>query len=464
MAVYREHRTIDRPPAAVASAVFGDADARHRVGRVAGLYRVETVLDTDDGLLRTRVDAPGLAALTAVAVGVAALGVASPTLRLAGGWLCALAVLAPLGHLLPQDARPAVGRVTTRRVSPVTAPAFAAALGSLWLTLAPELGDIATVFCAALLVVGAACYAVGAGWGTATVSTLWLPAAGLLPLVSTLAAFAVVLALDGARGVVAVRAGVAVAGIAVVVVTAYSYLVGRSMQAVRFEPLAPGGRRLLLAGYLVVLALFVGILGEFVRRVATQHGAAVAVVLAAPLSIPVGGWLLHGTRTVVARAAAVRRADRRTVDDVTLYVLPTDAVVATAVSVPNGILISQAVLETLSSEEVAAVVAHERHHLTARSRVRRGVVSLAAVVVGRNPIAAFNDAAAAERSADRAAAARVGSASLIRALRRLERLEADARPAPSVRSAPQALLFGSVAETAVYPSVDDRVAALTRAG
>lgn len=465
MAVYREERTLDRPPAAVASTVFGDADARRQVARVAGCYRVETVLDTDGGVVRTRVDAPLLVAVTAVAVGVAALGVAATALRLAGLWLCALAVLAPIGHLLPGvDARPTVGRITARRVSPVTAPAFVAALGTLWLTLSPALGPLATWLCGALALVGAACYAVGAGWGTATVSTLWLPAAGLLPLVSTLAAFAVVLAVDGGRPAVAVRAGAAVAGIGVLGVTGYSYLVCRSVQAVQFDPLTPGRRRLLLVGYLTVLALFVGILAALVERVVADHGAAVAVVLAAPLAIPVGGWLRHVTRSAVARVAAVRRADRTAVDGVPLYVLPTSGAFVTAISAPRGVLVSRAVVETLSPAELAAVVAHERHHLDQRSRIGSLLASVAAVLVGRNPVAAFRDAPSEERSADRVAAERTGSGPLIRALRRLERLDSSQERIPPVLAAPQALLFGSVADAAVYPSVDERIAALAQAG
>jgi Zn-dependent protease with chaperone function len=462
MEVYRETRTIDRPPAAVARTVFGHGDAERRTQTVAGLYRVETTLDADAGNLHTTVAVPAVGVVTVLAVLTATLGIASPGVRLVALWLSAVAVLAPLGHLLPGlDARPAAGRVVDRRVSPVSAPAYAAAVGSLWLTLAPGLGAVAGALCGAVLLVGAACYAVGAGWRTAPVSTLWLPAAGLLPVLSTVGSYAVVLAGadQGAAG--AVRAGAVVAGLSVGVVVVYSYLVCRSVAAARFEPLSSPGRRLLSAGYLAVLLVLVGVLAGLGGRVAARHGPAVALALAAPLVIPAGGWLLAAARTAIARLAVLRRADRLTVDGVTLHVLPVDRPRVAAVAVPRGVVVSRSVVDALPTDELAAVVAHEQYHLEARSVVGRVALGAAAVLVGRNPLAAFTDAPARERSADRHAVDRTGTAPLVRALRRLERLDTDGSPSPSPAAAPHALLYGHVADDAIYPSVDERIAAVS---
>jgi hypothetical protein len=276
MEVYREIRTIDRPPVAVARTVFGNGDAGCRTETVAGLYRVETTLDVDDGSLHTTVAVPAVGVLTALAVLAATLGIASPGLRLVALWLCAAAVVAPLGHLLPGlDARPAAGRVVDRWVSPATPPAYAAAVGSLW----------------------------------------------LLPVLSTVGGYAVVLALADQGAADGVRAGLAVAGLSVVIVVGYSHLVCRTVATARFEPLSAPGRRVLLAGYLAVLVVLVGVLAGLGGRIAARHGPPVALGLAAPLAIPVGGWVLTVARTASARLAVLRRADRLTVDGVTLYVL-----------------------------------------------------------------------------------------------------------------------------------------------
>jgi Zn-dependent protease with chaperone function len=462
MEVYREIRTIDRPPVAVARTVFGDGDAGCRTETVAGLYRVETTLDVDDGSLHTTVAVPAVGVLTALAVLAATLGIASPGLRLVALWLCAAAVVAPLGHLLPGlDARPAAGRVVDRWVSPATAPAFAAAIWSLWLTLAPGLGAVAGALCGTFVLVGAACYAAGAGWRTAP-STLWLPAAGLLPVLSTVGGYAVVLALADQGAADGVRAGLAVAGLSVVIVVAYSHLVCRTVATARFEPLSAPGRRVLLAGYLAVLVVLVGVLAGLGGRIAARHGPPVALGLAAPLAIPVGGWILTVARTAIARLAVLRRADRLTVDGVTLYVLAVERPRVAATAVPPGVVASRPVVDALATDELAAVVAHERHHLETQSLRGRLALGAAAVLVGRNPLAAFVDAPARERSADRHAVDRAGTAPLVRALRRLERLDAGGPPSPSPAAAPHALLFGHVADAAIYPSVDERIAAVGR--
>lgn len=464
MEVYRETRSIDRPLAVVAKTVLGDADARQRSIRRVGLYRTETVLDESAGVLRTTVDVPGVVALTVLAVGLAGLGVGAPEVRLLALWAGALAVLLPLGHLLPGvDRRPGVGRVVERRVTPVAAPAFVAVVGSLWLALYPPLGNVATGFAAALLAVGVPCYAVGAGWRTASVSSLWLPASGLLPLVATLGDLAVVRAVaDTASPTHAVVAGLAVTLLSLAAVVAYSALVCRSVRAARFEPLgSPWLRRGLLAGYLAVVTVLAAAVLALAGGIADRFGVGVVAVLAAPLALPVGGWLHHVGSTTLARVGARRRADRRTVDGVRLYVLDVDRPLVRAVPVPRGVFVSRRVVETLSEDELVAVVAHERHHLHGRSPLSRVALVGVGVLVGWNPIAAFLDHPARERSADRYAADIAGAEPLVRALRRLEDLDRGGADGQRLVSAPHALLYGTVADAAMYPSVDERVAAIS---
>jgi len=463
MRVYRERRSVERPPGAVASDVFGAADERRRTVRRLGLYRTETVLDTSTGSVRTTATAPGVAAATVGAVALAGIGVAVPVVRVVALWVAALAVVVPLGHLLPGvDERPDTGRVTERHVTPATAPAFAAAVGLLWLTLVPALGRAATAFCAVLLLVGAACYVIGAGVRTASVSALWLPAAGVLPVVSAFGALAVTSTLqDQAPTRYAVAAGAAVAFVSVALVTGYSYLVCRSLRDARFSSLPSMRHRAgLLVGYLSAVLLLVALVVDLLASVAGRFGVPVAVVLGSPLLLPVGGWAVDAAGTAVARVEVARRARRTTVDGVDIFVLDFDRPLVRAVSVPRGVLVSRRVVEALPDDELRAIVAHERHHLDARGRLLRVAVGLGAVLVGRNPLVAFLDPPSRELAADRRAARSAGRDPLIRSLRRLEGLDRPPATAPTPFAAPHALLYGPVADAAVHPSVDERVGAL----
>lgn len=467
MEVYREERTLHRPPAVAARTLFGDADCRERnSSHAAGLLQTRLVVDETDGTVTTSVGVDGVLALTVLAVVVAVAGVSRPALRVPSLWLCALVVLAPLVHLWPGVApRPDAGRVTDRRITGATAPAYVATVGLLWISLRPVLGFVATLLCVSLLAVGLGSYAVAAGWRTASVSTLWLAVAGLLPLLVTVANLSLAAALlrIAADGRVAGAASAAVASASFALVVVYCWLVQESVQRATFAPLASTPvRAIALAGYLaVVTALCLAVL-DLLPVVADGVPLPLVALLCLPLAIPVGGWLLDSVETALARYVARRDAERRTVAGAAIYVVDADRALVRAVPFPPCVLVSRAVIETLAADELAAVVAHEAHHLRTRDRLLLVAVAVASVPVGRNALAAFLDYPARELAADEHAAAVAGPHALVRALRRLETLETPSRASRHPLAAPYALLYGAAPDAASHPSVDDRVAAVTR--
>lgn len=467
MEVYREERTLDRPPAVAARALFGDADRRERRGsHAAGLVRTRLAVDETHGTVTTAIAVRGVVPLTGLAVVVAVAGVSRPALRVPALWLCALVVLAPLVHLLPAvGARPDVGRVTDRRITGVTAPAYVGAVGLLWLSLRPLLGPAATVLSVSVLAVGLGSYAVAAGWRTESVSTLWLAVAGLLPLLVTVANLSLAAALrsTAADGPVATAASAAVATASVALVVGYCWLVQGSVREAAFAPLASRTVRAgALAGYLAVVAGLCLAALSLLPTVSDGFPLPLVALLCLPMAIPVGGWLLDSAETAVARYGARRSAERRTVDGTVVYVVDTDGVLVRAVPFPPCVVVSRAVVETLAADEFAAVLAHEAHHLRTRDRLLLVAVAVASVPVGRNALVAFLDYPARELAADEHAAAVAGPDALVRALRRLEALETPTSASRHPLAAPYALLYGAVPDAASHPSVDDRVAMVTR--
>lgn len=467
MEVYREVRPLEWPPAVVAQSVFGDSRQRRRTTRRGfGLYRTDVRIDEDDGSLETSVRVPGALGLCVFAILVAGATVVHPDLRLPALWLGVLAVVVPLGHLIPSlDERPSVGSVTDRRISPASVPAFVAVVAVLWLTLRPALGGPAGLFSGCLLAIGAGSYGVATGWRTASVSTLWLAVAGLLPLLSTVATLALTAALldiGVSTGHVLVVGSLS-ALFSLALVFAYCWLAYRYVSDARFAPLAgPPVRMALFAGYLLVVTGLCVTGYLLAVDVAGAFGIPFLLVTGLPLVVPLGGWVYDALETATARYEVLRNAERRTVDGTPVYVLDVDATDVRALSVPRGVLLGRPVLDELPEDELSALVAHERYHLRNRERALRALVAVAALPVGRNAMVAFLDYPARERSADRHAAGVAGSGPLVRALRRLEGLDGARSADCALLAAPYALLFGAVPGAASYPSVDDRVAAVTR--
>lgn len=465
MEVYREERPLDRPPSVAARQLFDDADRRQRSVVHTGLRRTDLRVRDDEGVVVTSVHVRGVTVLSALAVLAAVIAVVRPSARIPALWLCALVVLAPLAHLFPGgEAPPAFGRVTERRISLVTAPAYVAAIGLLWVSLRPVLGPVASVVCGCVLIVGGGSYAVAAGWRTASVSTLWLAVAGLLPPVATVSNLSVGVALFDTTtdGRIAVAGVIAFAVFSFALVVAYSWLVHENVRKATFEPLDSPFRGVALAGYLLVVATLCLAVVTLASRLTTAWSVGGVGVLCLPMTIPVGGWLHHAAVTLRTRWSLLREAERCTAGDATLYVVDSGRPVVQALPMLGGVLVSRTVIDALAEDELTAVLAHEAHHLRGRDRAFLAVATLTSLPVGRNAVVAFLDYPARERAADDYAAAVVAADALVRALRRLETLDSPDASAPHPLVTPYALLYGAVPGAATHASVDERIAAVTR--
>jgi len=466
MELYRERRPLERPPALAARDLFGDAERRRRERtHAAGLVRSTLRVDGTDGVVVATVRARGAGLLAALAVLVASLAVPEPRLRLPALWLCAAVVLTPLVHLVPGvTPSETAGRVTDRRITAATAPAYVAAVGLLWLALRPVVGPVATVLCGSVLAVGLGSYAVATGCRTESVSPLWLAVAGLLPAVATVANLSVAAALTETAGRwTAVVGSAAFAAFSVGLVVAYCWLVSGAVRRATFGPLASAPlRACALGGYLLVVAGLCLAALDLASTVVGRAPPPLVAVLCLPMAAPVGGWLYHVIETAAVRYRTLRRAERPTVDGTRVYVVDSEATFVRAVPFPRGVAVSRSVVRRLSGEELAAVVAHESHHLRARDRTLLALATLASVPVGRNALVAFLDYPARERAADDHAADVAGPEALVGALRRLDGLGSGSARAPTPFAAPYALLYGAAPGAANHPPVDDRVAAVTR--
>jgi|GEM_PF-6483350 len=467
MRVYRERRPLEWPPDIVARRLFEDSERRERTEtRCRGLFRTDIRIDETDGAVVTTVRTPGAGVLAAVAAVMAIAAVFYPSIRIPVLWFCALAVAGPMAHLLPPlDARPSVGRVRSRRLTGVSAPAFVAIVGLLWVGIRPELGGVATVLCGSLLAIGTGCYVVAAGWRIESVSALWLAVAGLLPAVASVSNLAVAAALFGdATSMGAVLASVGFAIFSFLLVVAYCLLVYDAVAEASFEPFASGRfRAVAFLGYLLVVGVLCLTAFRLTGRVLTTAPWPVVVTALSPFGLPVGGWLADTGGTLLARSRILHHGDRRDIDGVTLLVVNAPGTHVRAVPFPQCVVVTRSVVERLSREELMAVIAHERHHLRARDRLAATLATLVAAPVGRNALTAFLDYPARERAADRHAADTAGPGPLVRALRRLggpssgKTAGRDRNPL----TAPYALFYGPIIDTATYRSLEDRIAAVT---
>lgn len=468
MRVYRESRPLEWPPDIVARRLFEDGERRERTEtRCHGLFRTEVRIDETDGAVVTTVRTPAAGVLAAVAPVFAAVAVFLPFIRIPALWLCAVAVAGPMAHLLPWlDTRPSVGRVQSRRLPAVSAPAFVGLVGLLWVGVRPELGGVATVLCGSLLAIGAGCYVVATGWRIASVSSLWLAVAGLLPAVASVSNLAVATALFGdASSTGAVVASVCFAVFSFLLVVGYCLLVYDAVAEASFEPFASARFRVVtLFGYLLVVGALCLTAFRLANSVLSAAPWPVVVAALAPLGLSVGGWMADTVGTAYARLRTLRYADRRSIDGVTVLVLDVPGTHVRAVPFPPCVVVTRPVVETLSREELTAVVAHERHHLRTRDRLTSTLAKLIAAPVGRNAVTAFLDYPSRERAADRHAVDTAGTGPLVRALRRLDGPnpgEITCRK-PSPLAAPYALFYGPIIDAATYRPLEDRIAAVTR--
>ncbi|WP_254829500.1 hypothetical protein [Haloglomus salinum] len=537
MQAYHETRALDRPAALVRAAFEDDArftadseggdDDRDEAAETPatsrwvarrGPYRTTAELDAATGDLRVSVAlpreyAPGaVGLLLAVAAGLA-LG-APPWTFLPALWGGVVLTLLPVGHLLvgPLPDTPGVHVVDRGLTAATLAPYAATALalfGTLRGTLPPT---VAAAPVTVLTAIGAGAYLL-AGTGR-RVTALDVPLSGLLaPLVAaTNLLVGGALLRDARSPTLAVGLAGALALVLAALFVAYCHLALRRFRAARLAPVARRYRALAAAGYGALTLVLAGSVGlgflavvtgrpvpvvpsRAALRTALGGDPAVAgftLLLVAPLAFLAVGWGAHLAGSVGGRLAAFARSEpldaaaRDTGDGVPdafpvpVRVVSTDRPLVRPVAVAGlwrGVLVDRPVVETLAADELRAVVAHEAHHLDGRDLTAAAAAALAGLGFGgRNALLAFYDYAAAEQAADEHAARAVGPDATVRALRRLEALQArgagaavadgSGRISPStsrvrtVRSvlrAPYDLFFGRVLLDAAHRSVDERV-------
>lgn len=185
----------------------------------------------------------------------------------------------------------------------------------------------------------------------------------------------------------------------------------------------------------LTLDLFFSVFPLFTARTYTIGFLA---LLTAPVLTLTVLWMYSLTSNLVAKATVLVQGERRRYrgDNVSveLLVLADDEhVVLRPVAFLFGrwqfVVVSQAVLDLLESQEVEAVLAHELYHLENRDLVVNAAASLFSVLFGgRNALLAFYDYPRVEQEADRYAADMVGTRPLITAIRRLENRQALLKP------------------------------------
>ncbi|WP_254821069.1 M48 family metalloprotease [Haloglomus halophilum] len=534
MEAYRETRALDRPAALVRAAFEEDARftadtdidagagstdaATSRWVARRGPYRTTAELDATTGELQVNVAlpdeyAPGAVVLLVAVAAALALGAPAWTF-LPALWGGAVLTLLPVGQLLvgPLPDTPGARTVDRGLTATTLAPYAATALalfGTLRGTLSPLLAAAPVTV---LTAIGAGAYLLA---GTdRRVTALDVPLSGLLaPLVAaTNLLVGGALLRDARSPTLAVGLAGALALVLAALFVAYCHLALRRFRAARLAPVARRYRALAAAGYGALTLVLAGSVGlgslavvtgrpvpvvpsRAALRTALGGDPAVAgftLLLVAPLAFLAVGWGAHLAGSVGGRLAAFARSEpldaaaRDTGDGVPdafpvpVRVVSTDQPLVRPVAVAGlwrGVLVGRPVVETLAADELRAVVAHEAHHLDGRDLTAAAAAALAGLGFGgRNALLAFYDYAAAEQAADEHAARAVGPDATVRALRRLEALQArgagaavadgSGRIAPStsrvraVRSvlrAPYDLFFGRVLLDAAHRPVDERV-------
>lgn len=531
------------PPDERTDALRDDSPIRWQYRRL--LYDYEVTLDPEGGEVETVVSVP--AVFRPIALGILPLTVLAVVLPLPPAayllplWACAVVALVPVVHLWPGvGAPPEVesARAVARRLTAYGGPAYLGTMLALWAGLrAVRPAPVVDTMVAVLSLVGVGAYYAGNGLGLddGRISALAIPLSALLPTLFAAgnAVLATALLAGPGSGPEHPRLAVALAGAGAVAFDlaflVYCRVGLRRFAAARLVPprsrvARVAGAACFLAVNVVLLAatllaartLVVGVLavpelplpaGGLVEPAyatvdvafaplpgpARAYSVGFYALLVAPVLYVAAGWTYYVVTGLGARVSALARAER-----VTGRGLPDGRVLAVPGTVaqvrPVGrvfglsgvVLVTEAVLE-LADDELVALVAHETHHLRRRDLLVGAVAALAGVAVGgRNALLAFYDYPAAERAADAYAADRAGTDALVRALRRMETLQHDARlpvsdggassdgSATSVVEgrpsrwehvvgylrAPYALYFGRVLLDGAHRDVDERIARL----
>lgn len=499
MRVYQETRSVTRPPELVARTI------EDRCGPPTGgswqwtycrfgVYAHEVRLDPGTGKIHATVRvsewlrALSLATLPAV---VALLAVdAPPGAFLLALWIAALAVLVPLAHLWPgvPAGPPSIDgtEVVDRRVTVYLLPAVTAVLLALWATLRwTTVGEVAAPLVAVLFAVAVGSYLVTDGLGQegTTLAPLGVAVSGVLPVLLAAANVLIAQALlaDPHHPALAVALSIGCALGLTIVLFAYARAVADSLAVSQLAPLR--SRTLRAGGLLALAVLHLGLLSgvgwglvhmmtapppglarilPLLGPVAPVGATTFALVLSAPVCLLVAWWIGHLTRVFRVGHAIRTRAERVSVpgtpDDVQVLALGDAPVARPAVGLPGrAVIVGSPLLDELASDELAAVVTHEAHHLRHSERWRRRIATaLGPLCGGRNALLALSDASAAEFAADDKAAIVVGPDALVRALRRVETLRGTMAGTDRGRSAAE-LFFGPLLLDRAHASVDRRI-------
>lgn len=203
--------------------------------------------------------------------------------------------------------------------------------------------------------------------------------------------------------------------------------------------------------------------------VAPAGGVAFALALGAPVCLLVAWWIGHLARVIRAGYTVRTHAERVSVpgapDDVMVLALGGTPVTRPAVGLTGrAVIVGSPLLAELAKDELAAVIAHETHHLRRRDRwCRLLATALGAFCDGRNALLAFTDAPSAEFAADDQAAVVAGPDALVRALCRVETLRGIMAGTDRGQSVAE-LFFGPLLLDRAHASVDRRIERLLADG
>ena len=507
-----------------------DGDAYYwSAGRV-GPYDLGVEADRSAGRITADVSTPlpyrGLVAAVALCFAAAAIRAPPPVVFLGLEFVCLGLAFLPVAPTLP--AFDLVGvrlpdgiAVERRALTPAGLVPVAGVFAAQWHLLASP-PALAVVALAGVLSI--AVYAFRAGVGSAPLKRqaylVLLPGAAALPLL--LGAWNLVSLSTFAADVPPAWIPPLLAGLVVntaVVMVAYGFACVRALEAVPRLPnaavdsdglrIAWGGCLLLSnLGLVALTGLLVG--GASLPRFDPGVGEVPVAVLVAglkstgapaprvvvglvlsflvlPLLVVALFWVHHLIRTLRTprRALDASRPLDGVDSEVEVRVLDSAATVAHPITTFAGreaVVVSSRVVDELADEELAAVVAHETYHLLHSDLRRNALASVLGVAIGgRNALVALYNYPEIERRADLFAAEKTDPGAVIRALRRLDGLNAGAsasrsgaRPRRSnsnarsdgkgwrfrvrrLATAPYHLLFGSIVLENAHADVDDRI-------
>jgi len=163
-----------------------------------------------------------------------------------------------------------------------------------------------------------------------------------------------------------------------------------------------------------------------------SYSVGFVVLMSLPLLLFIIHWISNIIRYIILRSYILVKRERRKHEseaftwDIELIVLNQDGKILIQPRSKRSIVVSKAVLEVLSDDELDAVLAHEVHHIQNRDLTVTAFATIFSLILGgKNALLAFYDYPKIEREADDYAAETVGVNFLISAIRKLENASAE---------------------------------------